>query len=89
MAAAREMAQRARAASRKLQAMTTDERVAMLNRVADALEANAKNIMEENAKASASNRKLFGTRVMKFCCMPHTVQLPRPPLHARARTRTR
>ncbi|KAI8476699.1 MAG: Aldehyde/histidinol dehydrogenase [Monoraphidium minutum] len=48
--AAREMAQRARAASRKLQAMTTDERVAMLNRVADAIEANEQHILEENAK---------------------------------------
>lgn len=44
------MALKARAASRKLQTMTTDERVAMLNRVADALVANEEMIMEENAK---------------------------------------
>jgi gamma-glutamyl phosphate reductase len=34
------MAVRARSASRQLQVMTTEERVAMLNRVADALLAN-------------------------------------------------
>ena len=48
--AARDMALRARAASRKLQAMSTEERVAMLNRVADALVENEAMIMEENAK---------------------------------------
>ena len=53
MTNARELAQNARAASRKLQAMTTDERVAMLNRVADALVANEQIIMEENAKVRA------------------------------------
>lgn len=37
---ARDMAVRARAASRKLQVLSTEERVAMLNRVADALVAN-------------------------------------------------
>lgn len=50
MSAAREMALRARSASRKLQAMTTEERVALLHRVADALVANEAAIMEENAK---------------------------------------
>jgi delta-1-pyrroline-5-carboxylate synthetase len=54
MAAAREMALRARAASRKLQAMSTEERVAMLNRVADALVANEAAIMEANAQVGGA-----------------------------------
>lgn len=53
MAVARDMALRARAASRKLQTMTTDERVAMLNQVADALVANEQMVMEENAKVGS------------------------------------
>jgi len=47
---ARDMAQRARAASRSLQALPTSERVAMLHRVADALTANQDLILAENAK---------------------------------------
>jgi gamma-glutamyl phosphate reductase len=49
------MATRAREASRKLQAMPTEERVAMLHRVADALLANEATIMAENAKASLTH----------------------------------
>lgn len=55
MSAARELALKARAASRKLQAMTTEERVAMLHRVADAIVANEAVIMEENAKVRAGS----------------------------------
>jgi gamma-glutamyl phosphate reductase len=47
---ARDSAQKARNASRKLQALATEERVAMLNRVADALLANEAEVMAENAK---------------------------------------
>lgn len=47
---ARESAQKARSASRKLQALATEERVAMLNRIADALLANETEILAENAK---------------------------------------
>jgi len=47
---ARDMAVRARDASRKLQALPTSERVAMLNNVADALRAHEDVIMAENAK---------------------------------------
>lgn len=50
-ASAREYAQRARTASRKLQAMPTEQRVVMLNRIADALVANEEAIMVENKKA--------------------------------------
>eukprot|EP00882_Tetradesmus_deserticola_P026361 GHRQ01029067.1.p1 GENE.GHRQ01029067.1~~GHRQ01029067.1.p1 ORF type:complete len:100 (-),score=21.64 GHRQ01029067.1:87-386(-) len=46
---ARESAQKARNASRKLQALATEERVAMLNRVADALLAKESEIMAENS----------------------------------------
>jgi acyl-CoA reductase-like NAD-dependent aldehyde dehydrogenase len=49
-ATARDMAVRARNASRKLQAMSTQDRVAMLHRIADALLANEAHIMAENAK---------------------------------------
>lgn len=48
------MAVRARDASRKLQALPSEERVAMLNRVADALLANEGAIMEANAQARRS-----------------------------------
>lgn len=51
-AGAREFAQKARNASRKLQALPTEERVATLNRVADALLANEEVIMDENKKVS-------------------------------------
>jgi gamma-glutamyl phosphate reductase len=44
------MAVRARAASRALQALPTSERVAMLERVADALIAHQDEILAENAK---------------------------------------
>jgi delta-1-pyrroline-5-carboxylate synthetase len=47
---ARDSAMAAREASRRLQALPTAERVAMLRRIADALVANEANIMEENAK---------------------------------------
>lgn len=59
----REFAQRARTASRKLQAMPTAERVAMLHRVADALLANEEAIMAENQKVSSSGHTLCHTSV--------------------------
>ena len=52
---ARESAQRARNASRKLQALPTEQRVAMLNRVADALLANEEAIMAENKKVRGNS----------------------------------
>jgi gamma-glutamyl phosphate reductase len=52
---ARDSAQKARNASRKLQALATEERVAMLNRVADALLANEAEIMAENAKVRSTH----------------------------------
>lgn len=48
--AARQCALKARDASRKLQALPTEERAAMLHRVADALIANEDKIMAENAQ---------------------------------------
>ena len=61
------MAVRARDASRKLQALTTAERVAMMHRVADALleheaeimEANAADVKEATGKV-ADAREVFG-----------------------------
>lgn len=49
-ASARDLAQRARRASRSLQALTSEQRSAVLLRVADALVANEAEIMAENAK---------------------------------------
>ena len=63
---AREMAVRARDASRKLQAMTTEERVAMLHRVADSLVANEDTILQENAKVSTLGQ-LQGCRKVLGC----------------------
>lgn len=51
---ARGYAQKARSASRKLQALPTEQRVAMLHRVADALLANEEAIMAENKKVCVS-----------------------------------
>jgi glutamate-5-semialdehyde dehydrogenase len=47
---AREMALAARAASRQLQTLTTEQRVALLHRVADAIVANEGAIMAANAE---------------------------------------
>lgn len=47
---ARDLAQRARRASRQLQALSSEQRSAMLLRVADALVAHEAEIMAENAK---------------------------------------
>jgi gamma-glutamyl phosphate reductase len=62
---ARESAQRARTASRKLQALPTEERVAMLQRVADALVANEAAIMAENAKVCACAGRMM--RLLTVC----------------------
>lgn len=48
--AVRDMAVRARAASRQLQALPTEDRVAMLERVADALLEHQDAILAENEK---------------------------------------
>jgi gamma-glutamyl phosphate reductase len=65
---ARESAQKARNASRKLQALATEERVAMLNRIADALLENEAEIMAENAKVRP--HALFHETVLVLvgCC---------------------
>lgn len=54
MSEARESAQRARTASRKLQALPSEERVAMLQRVADALLANEAAILAANQQVGGS-----------------------------------
>ena len=45
----RELAVKARAASRQLQALRSEDRVAILNRIADSLESHEQEIMAENA----------------------------------------
>ena len=59
----RDMAVRARAASRALQALPTSERVAMLERVADSLVAHQDEILAENAKDMEEAQ--VGVRTMK------------------------
>lgn len=51
---ARDLAQRARRAARQLQALSSEQRSAMLVRVADALVASEAEIMAENAKVRAA-----------------------------------
>ena len=61
-ASARDLAQGARRASRQLQALTSEERSAMLLRVADALVAHEAEIMAENAKVRVVDRQRLSGR---------------------------
>jgi gamma-glutamyl phosphate reductase len=61
MSSSRDFALRARTASRTLQALPTEERVAMLHRVADALVASEAAIMAENAKVGGARGPLLHT----------------------------
>ena len=59
------MALRARAASRQLQLLTTEERVAMLHRVADALVANEAAILEANKEDIAASQASCSTTLRR------------------------
>jgi gamma-glutamyl phosphate reductase len=50
MQSARDMAVKARAASRQLQVLPTATRIAILNRIADSIESHEAQIMAENAQ---------------------------------------
>eukprot|EP00798_Chlamydomonas_sp_ICE-L_P021096 gene21096-27983_t len=70
----RSMAVRARAASRKLQTTTTEERVAMLHRIADALVAKQDEIMAENAKDVAeSTGKVADALLQRLVLKPEKI----------------
>eukprot|EP00878_Enallax_costatus_P039782 GHUV01045693.1.p1 GENE.GHUV01045693.1~~GHUV01045693.1.p1 ORF type:complete len:388 (+),score=54.49 GHUV01045693.1:180-1343(+) len=61
---ARQSALKARNASRKLQALPTEERVAMLHRIADALVANEESIMAENSKVGQLGIRTCASRAL-------------------------
>lgn len=73
----RDMAVRARAASRALQALPTSERVAMLHRVADALIANQDHILAENAAdmAEATQSKTADSLLQRLGLKPAKIQV--------------
>uniref|UniRef100_A0A383VIE2 glutamate-5-semialdehyde dehydrogenase n=1 Tax=Tetradesmus obliquus TaxID=3088 RepID=A0A383VIE2_TETOB len=72
---ARESAQKARSASRKLQALATEERVAMLNRIADALLANETEILAENAKdVQEAGDKISQALLQRLVLKPQKIQ---------------
>lgn len=73
----RDMAVRARAASRVLQALPTSERVAMLHRVADALIANQDHILAENAAdmAEATQSKTADSLLQRLGLKPAKIQV--------------
>eukprot|EP00882_Tetradesmus_deserticola_P002291 GHRQ01002445.1.p1 GENE.GHRQ01002445.1~~GHRQ01002445.1.p1 ORF type:complete len:428 (+),score=166.86 GHRQ01002445.1:479-1762(+) len=72
---ARESAQKARNASRKLQALATEERVAMLNRVADALLAKESEIMAENSMdVEEAGDKISQSLLQRLVLKPQKIQ---------------
>lgn len=71
----REMAQKARAASRQLQALPTADRVAILHRVADKLQAHEAEIMAENAKdVEAASGRISDALLQRLVLKPNKIQ---------------
>lgn len=71
----REMAQKARAASRQLQARPTADRVAILHRVADKLQAHEAEIMAENAKdVEAASGRISDALLQRLVLKPNKIQ---------------
>lgn len=69
------MAQRARAASRQLQALPTADRVAILQRVADKLQSHEAEIMAENAKdVEAATGKISDALLQRLVLKPNKIQ---------------
>lgn len=67
----REMAVKARAASRALQALPSSDRVAILNRIADSLEAHEAEIMAENAIDVEAVKGKVGEALMQRLVLKH------------------
>lgn len=68
------MAVHARAASRHLQALTTEQRVAVLNRIADAIEQQESSIMAENAKdVEAATGKISDSLLQRLILKPNKI----------------
>eukprot|EP00879_Flechtneria_rotunda_P008234 GHRR01008627.1.p1 GENE.GHRR01008627.1~~GHRR01008627.1.p1 ORF type:complete len:430 (+),score=141.54 GHRR01008627.1:89-1378(+) len=72
---ARENAVKARNASRKLQALPTEQRVKMLHRIAEALLANEEAIMAENVKdVEEANGKISGSLLQRLVLKPQKIK---------------
>ncbi|PSC76802.1 delta-1-pyrroline-5-carboxylate synthase A isoform X2 [Micractinium conductrix] len=70
----REMAVKARAASRALQALTSADRVAILHRIADSLEAHEAEIMAENAvDVEAAGGKVSEALLQRLVLKPNKI----------------
>jgi delta-1-pyrroline-5-carboxylate synthetase len=69
------MASKARSASRQLQALPSETRVAILNRIADSLEANESRIMAENAKdiEASSQGKVADALLQRLILKPNKI----------------
>jgi delta l-pyrroline-5-carboxylate synthetase len=69
------MASKARSASRQLQALPSETRVAILNRIADNLEANESRIMAENAKdiEASSQGKVADALLQRLILKPNKI----------------
>lgn len=68
------MAQKARAASRALQALSSEQRVAILHRVADSLQAHEAEIMAENAvDVEAATGKVSDALLQRLVLKPNKI----------------
>ena len=72
----REMAVKARAASRQLQALRSEDRVAILNRIADSLESHEQEIMAENAVDVEAASGKVGDALLQRLVLKPTNALP-------------
>lgn len=80
------MASKARSASRQLQALPSETRVAILNRIADSLEANESRIMAENAKdIEASQGKVADALLQRLILKPNKIAQLADGIHAIAK----
>jgi hypothetical protein len=71
---AREMALKARAASRALQALQSEDRVAILNRIAESLEQHEQQIMAENAiDVEAATGKISDSLLQRLVLKPNKI----------------
>ena len=71
---ARDMAVKARAASRQLQALPSEQRVAILNRIADSLESHEQQIMAENAvDVEAATGRISDALLQRLVLKPNKI----------------
>ena len=83
MQSARDMAVKARAASRQLQMLPTATRVAILNRIAERIEAHEAQIMTENAQdVEAASDKISDALLQRLILKPAKLKLLAGPSRA-------